>query len=121
MKRCIRSHLFQVLAGRKVEVQTQPAWVEGDHARVIRVTLSATADEVMVRIADEGAGIAPEHMGRIFDLFCQADGAGQGRAVALTGYGAEHNVRRALDAGFEVHLTKPVDPAELDSLLARAA
>ena len=41
--------------------------------------------------------------------------------VALTGFGAEQDVRRALDAGFEVHLTKPVDPAELDSLLARAA
>jgi CheY-like chemotaxis protein len=41
--------------------------------------------------------------------------------VALTGYGAERDVRRALDAGFEVHLTKPVDPAELDALLARAA
>jgi CheY-like chemotaxis protein len=40
--------------------------------------------------------------------------------VALTGYGAAQDVRRALDAGFEVHLTKPVDPAELDSLLSRA-
>jgi CheY-like chemotaxis protein len=41
--------------------------------------------------------------------------------VALTGYGAEQDVRRALDAGFEVHLTKPVDPAQLDSLLSRPA
>jgi signal transduction histidine kinase len=264
----------RVLAGHQVEVKAQPAWIEGDQARIeqiltnllinaathtpaaraIRVTLSATPGEVMVRIADEGAGIAPEHMGRIFDLFYQAEGAGLGRAgglgigltlvkrlvelhggrvsaqsdgrgrgaaftvtlpavapgvrheasplpaadartvlvvednpdaleslrlvlemrghrvlkaadageamrvlragrpavaiidiglpgmdgyglareirsqydgrialVALTGYGAEHDVRRALDAGFEVHLTKPVDAAELDSLLARAA
>ena len=41
--------------------------------------------------------------------------------AALTGYGSDEDVRRALDAGFHVHLTKPVDPAELDSLLSCAA
>jgi DNA-binding response OmpR family regulator len=35
--------------------------------------------------------------------------------VALTGWGQEDDKRRALEAGFDHHLTKPVDP---DSLLA---
>jgi CheY-like chemotaxis protein len=39
------------------------------------------------------------------------------RLVALTGYGQPEDRRRALDAGFDAHLTKPVDPAELLSLI----
>jgi len=38
--------------------------------------------------------------------------------VALTGYGREEDQQRALDAGFDVHLTKPVDPAKLQEVLA---
>ncbi len=41
------------------------------------------------------------------------------RLVALTGYGQEDDRQRALAAGFDLHLTKPVDPARLDDLLAR--
>ncbi len=33
--------------------------------------------------------------------------------IALTGYGQAEDVRRAYDAGFTVHLTKPVEPAVL--------
>jgi PAS domain S-box-containing protein len=48
----------------------------------------------------------------------------QGRAiklVALTGWGQEGDRRRAMDAGFDYHLTKPVDPAVLNDLLAEVA
>ncbi len=41
--------------------------------------------------------------------------------VALTGWGQEADRRRALDAGFDYHLTKPVDPETLDRLLAEVA
>ncbi|MEB2345738.1 MAG: PAS domain S-box protein [Deltaproteobacteria bacterium] len=41
--------------------------------------------------------------------------------VALTGFGLEDDRRRALAAGFDHHLTKPVDPARLRKLLARFA
>lgn len=37
--------------------------------------------------------------------------------VALTGYGQPDDQRAALAAGFDVHLTKPVDPDKLESLL----
>ena len=46
------------------------------------------------------------------------DGPRAPRLIALTGYGQEEDRRRALEAGFQVHLTKPVDPAHLVRLLA---
>ncbi|HVG09721.1 MAG TPA: chemotaxis protein CheB [Thermoanaerobaculia bacterium] len=38
--------------------------------------------------------------------------------VALTGYGQEEDQRRAREAGFDLHLTKPADPEKLERLLA---
>jgi CheY-like chemotaxis protein len=35
------------------------------------------------------------------------------RLIAVTGYGQEEDRRRALSAGFDVHLVKPVDPQKL--------
>jgi CheY-like chemotaxis protein len=40
------------------------------------------------------------------------------RMVALTGYGQSENVRRSWEAGFDDHLTKAVDFAALDRVLA---
>jgi CheY-like chemotaxis protein len=39
--------------------------------------------------------------------------------VALTGWGQESDKRRALESGFNDHLTKPVDPEHLIEILAR--
>jgi PAS domain S-box-containing protein len=39
--------------------------------------------------------------------------------IAVTGYGQEEDRRRSREAGFDVHLTKPVDPQHLQSLVAR--
>jgi CheY-like chemotaxis protein len=47
-------------------------------------------------------------------------GLGNGRParlVAVTGYGQESDRRRALDAGFDLHLTKPINPADLEAVL----
>jgi PAS domain S-box-containing protein len=41
------------------------------------------------------------------------------RLVAVTGYGQADDRQRALSAGFDQHVTKPVDPARLRDLLAR--
>ena len=38
--------------------------------------------------------------------------------IALTGYGQDEDRRRALEAGFDHHLTKPVQPLDLRRLLA---
>ncbi|HKQ46809.1 MAG TPA: PAS domain S-box protein [Phycisphaerae bacterium] len=39
--------------------------------------------------------------------------------IALTGWGQEDDKRRAREAGFDHHLTKPVEPAVLNQLLAK--
>jgi two-component system CheB/CheR fusion protein len=43
------------------------------------------------------------------------------RAIAVTGYGAEEDRRRALQAGFDLHLTKPIDPEALQQAFSDAA
>jgi signal transduction histidine kinase len=42
----------------------------------------------------------------------------KGKLVAVTGYGQQKDVQKALDAGFDAHLTKPVEPDVLMQLLA---
>ncbi|HZZ93923.1 MAG TPA: response regulator [Usitatibacter sp.] len=37
--------------------------------------------------------------------------------VAVTGWGAEKDVERAFDAGFDFHVTKPADPEDLIALI----
>jgi CheY-like chemotaxis protein len=39
----------------------------------------------------------------------------------LSGFGMEEDVRRSLDAGFEHHLTKPIDFQELERFLGTMA
>ena len=41
--------------------------------------------------------------------------------VAMTGYGRDDDRRRCLEAGFDVHLTKPVDPLEIERRLVKFA
>ncbi len=41
--------------------------------------------------------------------------------VALTGWGQEEDQRRAADAGFDLHLTKPAEPNVLEALIASRA
>ncbi len=43
------------------------------------------------------------------------------QGIALSGFGMEEDVRRSLEAGFDYHLTKPVEFHELRSLLQRIA
>lgn len=37
--------------------------------------------------------------------------------IALTGWGQDHDRRRALDSGFDHHMSKPVDPEQLKCLV----
>jgi CheY-like chemotaxis protein len=40
-------------------------------------------------------------------------------AIALTGYATRKDRDRALAAGYQLHLAKPVEPAELIASIAR--
>lgn len=90
-----------------------------------------------VEVAQDGAEGLRRVSGGGFDtVICdlglpgELDGYGVARAlrndpataglhlVALTGYGDEGSVRRTLEAGFDRHLTKPVDPQHLRRVLA---
>jgi PAS domain S-box-containing protein len=50
-----------------------------------------------------------------------ADQGGRTPAIAVTAYGGLPDRVRAISAGFDNHLPKPVDPAELVAVVARAA
>ena len=42
----------------------------------------------------------------------------QARLIAMTGYGQEEDRRRSMEAGFDRHLVKPIDPELVEGLLA---
>jgi signal transduction histidine kinase/ActR/RegA family two-component response regulator len=48
-------------------------------------------------------------------------GGGEISLIAMTGYGQPEDRRRALQAGFDRYLVKPVDPAVLSQLLSEAS
>lgn len=58
---------------------------------IIRVITGTERDGVWVRIQDNGAGIAPEHLGRIFDPFFTTKPVGSGTGLGLyLAYGIVH-------------------------------
>jgi signal transduction histidine kinase/ActR/RegA family two-component response regulator len=110
-----------------------------DHAdsRELLQSLLAEAGHHVATAADGRAGVdaalatRPDVM--VVDIgLPRLDGYGVAREVraalgedvyliALTGYGQPEDRRRAMEAGFDVHLTKPVDAFALLDLLARTA
>lgn len=95
-----RKHEFSI------SLPTQPIWVEADPARMeqvvvnllnnaakytetnglVRMTLSREGDEAVIRVRDNGVGIAPELFPRVFELFTQVDGS-LGRSYGGLGIG----------------------------------
>ena len=95
-----RKHEFSV------SLPTEPIWVEADPARMeqvvvnllnnaakytdtgglIRMTVSQEGDEAVIRVRDNGVGIAPEMLPTVFELFTQVDGS-LGRSYGGLGIG----------------------------------
>jgi CheY-like chemotaxis protein len=127
-----RTPAAAVPAGRKVRVLI----IEDsqDTARTLQVLLTRFGHEVTM--AHSGpAGVAAARQGRPDVVLCdlglpEMDGYEVARAlrgdaatartrlIAVSGYGQEEDRRRSEQAGFDLHLTKPVDPIELQRLLA---
>jgi signal transduction histidine kinase/CheY-like chemotaxis protein len=57
----------------------------------------------------------------IREIRAQGHGAAELPAVAVTAFAGPEDRRRALAAGFQVHLAKPVDPRELTHVIASLA
>ena len=82
----------------------------------ISIRTSATAGEVRVEIADNGKGIAPEHLERIFDPFFTTKSASGGSGLGLsicynivTSYGGRIEVESRLGAGSRFILHLPIE------------
>lgn len=56
-----------------------------------------------------------------YDLIAAAKRKRPVKAVALTGFGAPEDIERGKEAGFDFHLTKPVDFHELRTVLGQIA
>jgi CheY-like chemotaxis protein/anti-sigma regulatory factor (Ser/Thr protein kinase) len=104
-----------------------------DAAETLAILLQMDGHEV--RIADNGADAfalagtfrpqvafvdigMPELNGyEVAQLVRQQPWGASVRLVALTGWGQDDNKRQAEEAGFDRHLTKPIDPSDLVPLL----
>jgi PAS domain S-box-containing protein len=89
-----------------VALPTEAVWVDADPARMeqvvvnllnnaakytdagglIRMSVSREGDEAVIRVRDNGVGIAPELLPRVFELFAQVDGS-LGRSYGGLGVG----------------------------------
>lgn len=86
-------------------------------ARGSTVTVQADLDpsRLILRVADQGRGIAPEHLDRIFEPFftTRPDGTGLGLAIAqkiVRGHEGEITVRSEPDRGTTFEVTLPGAP-----------
>ena len=95
-----RKHEFSVA------LPTRPVWVDADPARMeqvvvnllnnaakytdtgglVRMTVSREGDDAVIRVRDNGVGIAPDLLPKIFELFTQVDGS-LGRSYGGLGIG----------------------------------
>jgi PAS domain S-box-containing protein len=95
-----------------------------------QVVLAASAAEALEMVSGERPDLLlsdlemPEQSG--YDLIRQlralpADRGGRTPAVALTAYASAHDRMKVLRAGFLTHVPKPVEPAELATVVASVA
>jgi len=145
-------------AERRLEIDAAPVWIDGDATRIeqiatnllvnaathtapgglIRVRVAREAHDAVLEVSDDGRGIAPENLERVFDLFYQADSTvdrhGGGLGIGLTlvrrlaqmhgGSVLAHSAGRGKGARFLVRLpamSASAEPPRLDAAPARAA
>jgi PAS domain S-box-containing protein len=77
--------------------------------RAINIIACNSIDAVLCDIGlPDGSG---------YEVAAQARANGHIRAIALTGFGTEEDVRRSKEAGFDFHLVKPINFQELQTAL----
>jgi PAS domain S-box-containing protein len=108
----------------------------GDTAEALAELLRIGGHEVTVAATSTEARAAAERAAGGFDLVVSdlglPDGSGQDlmrelarryglHGIALSGYGMEADIRRSREAGFECHLTKPVNLETLEAAIQQVA
>ena len=88
------------------------------------VITASSAREALDRLPGSGCNMLISDVslkdGSGWDLLRQADLPGPIFAVAVSGFGMSMDRARSQAAGFRHHLVKPIDPDELDAVLAEA-
>jgi PAS domain S-box-containing protein len=97
--------LARLLSGRGHRVAT---------AADVASALAAVASEGPFDLVVSDIGL-PDGSG--LDLMPRLRARGPIRGIALSGYGMEDDLRRSREAGFDVHLIKPVDFAKLEEII----
>ena len=93
-----------------LELDGHSVWSTGDGEAGLDAVLAQRPDVAIVDIGLPGIDG--------YELARRSRAAGYaGRMVALSGYGQESDVQRSLQAGFDAHLVKPVDPQMLRKML----
>jgi CheY-like chemotaxis protein len=91
-------------------------------AAPVRVQLARAGDRLRIVFADRGPGISVRAGETAFIRRVRALGTARGGgeipALALTAFAGEEDRRRALSAGFQMHLAKPVDMDHLTQAVA---
>ncbi len=80
---CLASQLNQVFMNLLVNAAHATAG-RPSRGRITLTTGCLNPDEVFVEVADNGCGIAPDHLGRIFDPFFTTKPVGKGTGLGLS-------------------------------------
>jgi len=95
----------------------QNPWVVGNTIRTVASALQLVATSPFDLILSD-IGL-PDGTGH--ELMQQVAQKYQIPGVALTGYGMEDDLNRSRDVGFAAHVVKPVDIAQLQSVIERVS
>ncbi len=82
---CFPGELSQVFINLIVNAAHAIEERHGDAQGTIRISIHPVDDSLEIRISDDGAGIAPENLKRIFDMFftTKAPGKGTGQGLSI--------------------------------------
>lgn len=86
----------------------------------VEIFSSYVSDNAVIRVKDNGIGIAKQHLGRLFERFYRVDkarsreqgGTGLGLAIAkeiVNAHAGEINIRSEVNVGTEIIITIPVE------------
>jgi signal transduction histidine kinase len=85
------------------------------------IRAAASVESACEQFADQPADLVicdiglPDGTG--WDVIRKLRGKGPVRAIAVSGYGMDHDLQRSREAGFSAHITKPVDFPRLEAII----